>query len=125
MRKLEGLRQEAIPPTFTGPGDAETLLVCWGSTKGAVEEAAALLREQGHSVAACHFSQVYPLREETFAPQFTKAKRVVVVESNSTGQLAHLIRRETGLSAHQNVLRYDGLAMTASYIMERFTARTV
>lgn len=125
MRKLEGLRQEAIPPAFTGPEGADILLVCWGSAKGAVEEAAAILREQGRTAATCHFSQVYPLREETFVPRFKKAKQVVVVESNSTGQMAGLIRRETGFNAHGKVLRYDGLAMTASYITNRLAAHTI
>lgn len=117
MRKLEGLRKDALPPSFTGDDVPEVLLVCWGSTVGAVEEVAQILRAQGRKVGVCHFRQVYPLRPETFMPQFEAAKEVVMVESNFTGQLALLIRRETGFEIKQKVLRYDGLAMTANYIL--------
>ena len=118
MRKLAGLEQEALAPTFTGPQAADLLLVCWGSTHGAVEEAAERLRSNGHTIAVCHFSQVYPLRQQDFLPQFTAADRVVMVEGNHTGQLAALIRRETDFAMHDLVLRYDGLPMTAQYIVD-------
>lgn len=116
LSKLKGLTREVVPPSFIGPDSADTLLVCWGSTKGAVEEAAELMRAKGDKVVVCHFSQVYPLQPASFLPRFKAAKKVVMVESNSTGQMAGLIRRETGFSVHRMVLRYDGLPMTARYI---------
>ena len=122
MVKLQGLRAEAVAPSFSGPDAPDTLLVCWGSTKGAAEEAAALLRSQGQSAGVCHFAQVYPLREESFLPRFAKAKHVVMVESNCTGQMAGLLRRETGFSVHRSVLRYDGLPITARYIITELAA---
>ena len=117
MAKLEGLRRDALPPVFSGDDKPDILLVCWGSTAGAVAEAAQVLRAKGRKTGVCHFMQVYPLRPETFMPQFEAAGQVVMVESNYTGQMALLIRRETGFAVHQNVLRYDGLAMTANYIL--------
>jgi 2-oxoglutarate ferredoxin oxidoreductase subunit alpha len=33
------------------------------------------------------------------------------------GQLARLIRRETGFEVHRRVLRYDGLPITPEYIL--------
>lgn len=117
MAKLSGLRNEALPPSFTGDEQPEILLVCWGSTLGAVEEAAQMLRARGSKVGVCHFMQLYPLNPATFIPQFAAAGKVVLVESNFTGQLALLIRRETGFEVRHKVLRYDGLAMTANYIL--------
>jgi len=49
----------------------------------------------------------------------TAAKEVVVVEGNATGQFAHLITRETGFMVHKQVLRYDGLPLTAAFIVDR------
>lgn len=117
MAKLKGLQHDALPPLFSGAEKPEILLVCWGGTIGAVEEAATCLQAQKRTVGVCHFVQVYPLRASAFMDRFNAASQVVVVESNCTGQLARLIQRETGFKAHQNVLRYDGLAMTAQYIL--------
>jgi 2-oxoglutarate ferredoxin oxidoreductase subunit alpha len=43
---------------------------------------------------------------------------VVAVEGNATGQLARLIRRETGFEIREKVLRYDGLPLTPEYILD-------
>jgi 2-oxoglutarate/2-oxoacid ferredoxin oxidoreductase subunit alpha len=47
-----------------------------------------------------------------------QAQKVVCVESNATGQLAQLIRRETGFIIKNRVARYDGLPITPDYILE-------
>ncbi len=119
MTKLQGLVRDAVAPAFSGPEKADTLLVCWGSALGAALEAAALLRAEGASAAVCHFSQVWPLRPDDFLPRFRSAGRVIMAESNSTGQMARIIRGETGFAVHGKVLRYDGLPLTARYIVER------
>jgi 2-oxoglutarate ferredoxin oxidoreductase subunit alpha len=46
-----------------------------------------------------------------------EARKVVCVEGNATGQLAGLIRRETGFEVHQRINRYDGLPLTPEYIL--------
>jgi 2-oxoglutarate ferredoxin oxidoreductase subunit alpha len=48
---------------------------------------------------------------------FEEAKQVVCIESNATGQLARLIRRETGFDMQKKVLRYDGLPLTPESIL--------
>ena len=72
------------------------LLVTWGSNWGAVWQAATTLRDQGQKVAVLHFSQIWPLVAENFLEILQKAKEVIMVEGNAGGQLAKLIRRETG-----------------------------
>jgi 2-oxoglutarate ferredoxin oxidoreductase subunit alpha len=42
---------------------------------------------------------------------------VVAVEGNATGQLARLIRRETGFHIEDMILRYDGLPITPEFIL--------
>jgi 2-oxoglutarate ferredoxin oxidoreductase subunit alpha len=39
------------------------------------------------------------------------------VENNATGQLAHLIRAETGKEVKGKILKYDGRPFTPDYIM--------
>jgi 2-oxoglutarate/2-oxoacid ferredoxin oxidoreductase subunit alpha len=117
LRKGNGLRGEGIMPGYQGDEKPEVLLVCWGSTKGSVLEAASLMREKGTPTAALHFSQVWPLIPEQFIYRLQKAAKVIAVEGNANGQFARLIRRETGFHISNLVLRYDGLPITPEYIL--------
>jgi 2-oxoglutarate ferredoxin oxidoreductase subunit alpha len=117
LGKGAGLRAAVIPPTFDGEEDAELLLISWGSTKGAAEEAASVLRGQGTRAATLHFPQVWPLIPDLFTGRLHEAKRTVCIEGNANGQFARLIRRETGVEIDKKVLRYDGLPFTAEFIL--------
>lgn len=117
LNKGLGLAEDAIPPNFYGEDNPAVLLVCWGSTLGAALEARERLEESGRSAAVLHFSQVWPLSEDQFMPQLKGAKRAVCVEGNATGQLARLIRQETGFRFQDLVLRFDGLPITAAFIL--------
>lgn len=118
LRKGDGIKDQVEPPTFTGEDIPELLMVSWGSSKGAVHEAADLLKAGGKSVATLHFSQVWPLVPDIFLDRLVKAPQVVCVEGNATGQFARLLRRETGFQVHKRILRYDGLPMTPDYILK-------
>ncbi len=85
------------PPDLFGDPDPDILLTCWGTTLGAALEAASVLRQSGTSCAVLHFSQVSPLAPDHFLPLLQKTSRPVMIEGNSTGQLARLIRQETAL----------------------------
>ena len=115
LRKMDIIRKDVIPPTYDGEERPETLLVSWGSTKGSVQEAAEKLG--GRRVATMHFSQVWPLIPDHFIPRMKNAGQVVCIEGNATGQLARLIRRETGFNIEKHVRRYDGLPMTPESIL--------
>ncbi len=118
LRKEAGLRAEVIPPAYVGHVSPDLLLVTWGSNRGAVLEAAALLKAQGKKVAALCFSQVWPLVPGHFLDHLQSAREVVMVEGNALGQLARLIRRETGFYIPRHIRRYDGLPITPEYILE-------
>ncbi|THB66478.1 MAG: 2-oxoacid:acceptor oxidoreductase subunit alpha [Desulfovibrio sp.] len=122
MRKGQGLLSEVIPPEYVGDETPDLLLVCWGSTRGAVLEAAQELRDTGTSAAVMHFSQVYPLNAQDLLPKLEAANKVACVESNATGQFADLLQRETGYKVAQKVLRYDGWPFTAASILEQLGA---
>lgn len=117
LRKGEGLKSETISPTFFGDEKPDILFVCWGSNKGAVEEACLELISKGKKAATLHFSQLWPLVPEQFINYLEEAKEVVCIENNATGQLAQLIRRETGFKIDKKILRYDGLTVTPQYII--------
>lgn len=120
LRKANGIRSEVISPTFVGESNPDFLFVCWGSSKGSVEESTTILNSNGTKASMLHFSQVWPMIPEQFLHYLEDAKQVVCVESNATGQLAQLIRRETGFNIEKKILRYDGLAITPPYILRNF-----
>ena len=117
LRKEDGLKQDITPPVFYGDENPDILLVCWGSSKGPVFEAADIARSGGKKVGALHFSQVWPLVPESFLPYLESAGRTAAVEGNATGQMARLIRRETGFHIPELITRYDGLPLTPEYIL--------
>jgi 2-oxoglutarate ferredoxin oxidoreductase subunit alpha len=117
LRKGTWIDSEVIPPDMQGEKKPDFLLVSWGSSKGAVKEAASRLRSGEKRVATLHFSQVWPLMPEQFMTKLEEARQVVCIESNATGQMARLIRRETGFQIENKVLRYDGLPLTPESIL--------
>ncbi|EPR34921.1 2-oxoacid:acceptor oxidoreductase, alpha subunit [Alkalidesulfovibrio alkalitolerans DSM 16529] len=116
-KKLDGLRADALAPEYFGHEQPKTLLVCWGSTRGAALEAMERLSASGETAGVLHFGQVYPLRPNDFLHRFEKAGRVVCVEGNLTGQFADLVHRESGYRIERKVLRYDGAPFTPEYIL--------
>ena len=48
-----------------------------------------------------------------------KAKTIINVEQNATGQLASVIRAETGIKCHSSILKYDGRPISADEIYNK------
>ena len=117
FKKMSSFKQEPGTKLY-GNKEAELTLVGWGSTKFALLSTCENLKKQRQSVNYLHFFRPWPFPEEAKAI-LTKAKRIVVVENNSTGQLASLIRTETGLSVDKKILRDDGRPFFAGEIEKR------
>jgi 2-oxoglutarate/2-oxoacid ferredoxin oxidoreductase subunit alpha len=117
LRKMVPLAAQCQPPQYQGDPSPDLILVTWGSNKGAVLEAAEQLRQTGKRVGTFCFSQVWPLIPEQIIPILESGREVIIVEGNASGQLAGLLRRETGFIIRKRVLRYDGLPITPKYIL--------
>jgi 2-oxoglutarate/2-oxoacid ferredoxin oxidoreductase subunit alpha len=104
-RKMEGVARDFIPPTIHNPS-AETMLLCFGSTRAVVAEACRARNDP--TLGWMHFAQVFPLPAEAILPLTRQAKRLVTVENNAGAQLSKLLRRETGLRVQDSILKYDG-----------------
>jgi 2-oxoglutarate ferredoxin oxidoreductase subunit alpha len=116
LAKIGGLKEEISPPEEISLDDAHTVLVGWGSSRGALLEGLNLLKEEGTEAGMIHFTELWPLPEFTFP----EGKTYITVESNATGQLARLLRSEYGIRFHSTISRYDGLPLTGEYIRSRF-----
>jgi 2-oxoglutarate ferredoxin oxidoreductase subunit alpha len=118
LRKLFSLKKEIEPPQLYGPKTAETTLIGWGSTFGAIGEAVDILRKEGASVNRLHLNELWPFPAESVADVISRGRHSYVIENNATGQLARLIRAETGREVSGRILKYDGRPFTPDYIAE-------
>jgi 2-oxoglutarate ferredoxin oxidoreductase subunit alpha len=123
LRKLEGLRREMGPPKLYGSEGPEMVLCGWGSTYGVIKEAVDALNGEGKKAAMLHFSEIYPFPEpDGYLDVLTGADTAVCIENNATGQLARLMRTETGYEFPRRINRYDGRPFTVDYILEKLHA---
>jgi 2-oxoglutarate ferredoxin oxidoreductase subunit alpha len=101
-----------------GPEDAEVTLVSFGSSYGAIKEAVELLK--GHGVQANHLSikWIVPFHADVVEEILSKAKRLIIVEMNYSGQFARYLRSETGIKAHGHIRKYDGEPLLPHHIVE-------
>jgi len=104
-RKLATLQRALVPPTVHGDAEGDLLVVGWGSTLGAIEEAVDRLREEGHKVSSLHLRFLSPL-EPGVGEIFDRFREVMTVEINYSdppelgdarryAQLAALLRQKT------------------------------
>lgn len=119
MKKLEGLKSELMEPEYFGPEQPDLLLLGWGSMYGPLREVVQLLREDGINTGCLTFGDLYPFPAAQLNKYASVCKRLVNVEQNFTGQLARLIRQETGIDINQSLLTYDGRQMSSLDIYSR------
>jgi len=104
-RKLAALAATLRPPQVHGDDEGDLLVVGWGSTLGAIEEAVDRLRGEGHRVSSLHLRFLSPL-EPGLGEIFARFGRVMTAEINYSdppgfgelrrlSQLAMLLRQQT------------------------------
>ena len=108
-RKLAVLQELLLPPVPYGDDSGDLLVIGWGSTKGAIEEAVDRARAGGLAVSSLHLRFLSPL-EPGLKKIFARFRKVMTVEINYSdeigdphitdesrrrGQLAMLLRAST------------------------------
>ena len=112
----EGLRHRSLklatlqktlktPPVFGGP-EGEMLVVGWGSTKGAIEEAVTRMRAEGRKVSSLHLQFIQPM-PSGIKEIMQRFGQVMTVESNWSDRPGDGIIDENNrrYSAHAMMLR--------------------
>jgi 2-oxoglutarate/2-oxoacid ferredoxin oxidoreductase subunit alpha len=103
FRKVPALTAEIEayePVKVTGKGD--TVLVTWGSCKGACLEIAKKL-----GIRMVQILVMAPFPEKSLSHALKGAKNVICVEQNLQGQLANLMT-QNGFAVHSRIGKYDG-----------------
>ena len=80
-RKLAALAATLKPPEIHGDPTGDLLIVGWGSTEGAIQEAVNLARADGKKVSSVHLRFLSPL-EPGLKEIFSKFRKVMTVEIN-------------------------------------------
>ena len=121
MGKVE-LADKEIPITdrvnFFGPEDADITVLSWGSNKGAILDAMDWLRSDGISVNFIQVRLIHPFPTEYVTRILTKAKKIVGIEMNYSGQLVSVTREKTCIPIEQLVVKYNGRPMSSEEVYD-------
>jgi len=111
MGKL-ALIAKAIPQdqqfALHGPAEAELTVVAWGSTKGTILDAIKVLEAEGKKINFLQCRLMRPFPAQAIGDVLRRAKRVVSIEENYSGQLATHIAAETGFLIKDRINKFDG-----------------
>jgi 2-oxoglutarate ferredoxin oxidoreductase subunit alpha len=110
--KLAALQQTLVTPAVFGDEEGDLLLVGWGSTRGAIEEAVTRLRAEGHSVSSLHLTFLQPM-PSGIGEILRRFRRVMTIENNWSDQMGD------DIIDHDN-RRYSALAwmLRARYLVD-------
>ncbi len=120
FRKLNYVNFEMPIYTDAPHEEADVLIVGFGSTRGAIEEIRPVLDAQGIKANHAHVRLISPFPSEELLTEMNKAKKVIVVENNATGQLASIIKLNVG--QHQKTVsltKYDGTPFLPNELLGR------
>lgn len=101
--KLATLQKTLLPPTVFGEPTGDLLVIGWGSTKGAIEEAVGELRDEGKAVSSLHLTFIQPM-PPGIREILDGFKKVITIENNWCDSLDDEMIDESNR-------RYSALAM--------------
>ena len=105
MDKLEVCAKNDMPsPQLVGPALADLTIVSWGSCKGAILDA----MQSFPNVNFLHLTWFSPFPAQAVGEILAKAKNILAIEQNYSGQMTRLIREKTGIEIKNKLLKYDG-----------------
>jgi 2-oxoglutarate ferredoxin oxidoreductase subunit alpha len=110
MRKLDTIKKSLPDPMIIGKNvsDSDLLVISWGSNKQTIIDVQNELAKEGVNITYMHNKYILPLNADTIREIVNKAKKVVIVEVNQTGQFANYLEQQTGLKFENRILKYDG-----------------
>ncbi|WP_049410601.1 2-oxoacid:acceptor oxidoreductase subunit alpha [Staphylococcus pettenkoferi] len=120
MRKTEHLLINEPVSGQETHDEADILYLGFISTKGAIQEGAVRLEEQGIKVNHLQIRQLHPFPKDVVQEAVNKAKKVVVVEHNYQGQLSNILKMNVVVGDKLiNQTKYDGTPFLPHEIEER------
>jgi 2-oxoglutarate ferredoxin oxidoreductase subunit alpha len=125
-KKLATLAKEYLSENecfeLHGPAQADLTLVGWGSSKGPILEAIEVANSSGLKVNFLQIKIVLPFPAEGVTRVLQAAKKTLLVENNSEGQMGGVIRENTGIALQDRLLRYDGRPFNPAEILAKINS---
>ncbi|HEX9871510.1 MAG TPA: 2-oxoacid:acceptor oxidoreductase subunit alpha [Candidatus Tectomicrobia bacterium] len=118
--KLDTFRREDMqPPKIFGNPESDITIVGWGSTKGVILEVIERFREEeAIDLKLMQVVDIWPFPDQAVADVLRSSRQVLVVENNFTGQMANLIRQQTGIECAK-VVKYNGAPFSPNELYQR------
>ncbi len=113
--KIKGLLKDIPAPKVYGPKKADVTIICWGSHKLPALDALAMLE----GVNIVHFSHLFPLDKGKTMKVLKGCKKTVMIENNSTGQFAGMLKQYCDFEPDFLILKYDGRQFFVEQIVEQ------
>jgi 2-oxoglutarate ferredoxin oxidoreductase subunit alpha len=125
MKKLDIVSKE-VPIEdklkFYCDPNSENIVISWGSPKGAIIESIETLKQEGFSIGFVQVRLIHPLPIEEVKKALDGKKRIIDIEENFTGQLAGIIKEQTGIAPNFHILKYTGRPMTTTEVYNALKA---
>jgi 2-oxoglutarate ferredoxin oxidoreductase subunit alpha len=108
-RKFTTIKAALPDPLIYGdPLTAKIKIVSWGSNKPTILAAMQALEETGVPCSLLQIQYLWPLKTEVLTKYLEGNVPTAIFEVNSGGQLASLLKSETGFAIPNKFLKYDG-----------------
>ena len=91
----------------SGNPNLDLLIVSWGSNKSVILDVLATSHKP-QATGYLHYTYMWPLKTDRLLELSKKAKKIILIEQNFTGQLGEVIRMSCGLTITEKILKYDG-----------------
>jgi 2-oxoglutarate ferredoxin oxidoreductase subunit alpha len=104
---------EDLKVKFYGKLSNKTVIVSWGSPKGAILDALDYYPEI--SFLQVRMMEPFPSDEVS---KYLKGKYVIDIEQNYSGQLADIIREKTGIEVNSRILKFNGRPMAYEELVD-------
>ena len=85
-----------------GKKNSKNLIISWGSPINAIKDS---IKDLDFKLLQVIYMK--PLSNQ-IKKEIEKAKKIILIENNLTGQLGRLLREKTGYSIKNRILKYDG-----------------
>ncbi|MFH1787543.1 MAG: 2-oxoacid:acceptor oxidoreductase family protein [archaeon] len=107
MNKMDDIRKESQKfETYKihGKKNSKNLIVCWGSTKGAILDA---IKDLDVKVLQILYLKPFPI---SVKKELEQSENLILIENNESAQLGDLIAEKTGIffESKNKILRFDG-----------------
>lgn len=97
-------------------GKGDHCIISWGSAKGPILDAIAMLKKENIDVGFLEIKLLHPFPTEYVKSLIGDAKKIIDVEANHTGQLGTLFKQNLGRDVDNYILKYTGRAMTSTEV---------